>query len=297
MPIVRRRATDTLTAVELDHGDVLEYTLSDGHVFRMTLLETEAWPHRVETHATESGPVEVLAVYRFACVVEIDGREHRLVREVGSQASFYQPWSFGGVTLFVDGVQAIFDFLAEDHGECRPNRHGRFALQEQGRPICPEPLHRWCPLPERGLTIDQCYRGEDCWMGPFNGRDAHGGLDINHPACTPLWTPVSLDDQFYFNSLEMGHNNNRWRGLRRWPDGSQWILQAHHMTRLLVPEHTPLERGTHYADGAGVLSGAADHSHFVFRIHDLGETISLDPWILFREMRGGRLRGSIESIK
>jgi hypothetical protein len=33
-----------------------------------------------------------------------------------------------------------------------------------------------------------------------------------------------------------------------------------------------------------VLSGAVDHSHFVFKVHDRGETILLDPWILFWQM-------------
>ena len=82
----------------------------------------------------------------------------------------------------------------------------------------------------------------------------------------------------------MGHNNNRWRGIHHWENGAEWILQAHHMTSLTVPEHRPLKKGEQFANGAGVLSGEADHSHFVFKIHDYGETILLDPWILFWQM-------------
>jgi hypothetical protein len=82
----------------------------------------------------------------------------------------------------------------------------------------------------------------------------------------------------------MGHNNNRWRGIHRWPNGSEWILQAHHMTALTVPEHTPLKKGQQFAYGAGVLSGEVDHTHFVFKVHDEGETVLLDPWILFWQM-------------
>ena len=156
-------------------------------------------------------------------------------------------------------------------------------------------LHPWCPLPEGGLMIEHCYRGEDCWLGAYNGASAHGGLDINHPRGTPLWAPLDLDDHFYFNSLAMGHNNNRWRGIRRWPDGSEWILQAHHMTELTVPEHVPLLKGQQFAWGAGALSGAVDHSHFVFEVHDHGETILLDPWILFWQMY--RDRAASQGIK
>lgn len=56
------------------------------------------------------------------------------------------------------------------------------------------------------------------------------------------------------------------------------------MTELTVREHEPIGKGQQFARGAGVLSGAFDHSHFVFKIHDYGETILLGPWILFWQM-------------
>jgi hypothetical protein len=203
---------------------------------------------------------------------------------VSTQRSFYEPWLIGGVRIWFDAVDNIFEFLTEAHGECRPQRHARFAVQDESLGICPETLHAWCPLPEGGLRIGNCYRGEDCWLGAYNGASAHGGLDLNHSKGTPLWAPVDIHDHFYFNSLELGHNNNRWRGIHRWENGSEWILQAHHMTALTVPEHRPIRKGEQFASGAGVLSGAVDHSHFVFKVHDEGETVLLDPWILFRQM-------------
>ena len=121
-------------------------------------------------------------------------------------------------------------------------------------------------------------------MGAYDGASAHGGLDINHPKGTPLYAPISVDDQFLYNSTEMGHNNNRWRGIRRWANGAQWVLQSCHMTRLTVPEHQPLEGGQRYAEGAGVWVGVAEHSHFTFAVFDHGELIRLDPWILFWQM-------------
>ena len=56
------------------------------------------------------------------------------------------------------------------------------------------------------------------------------------------------------------------------------------MSRLTVPEHTPLKAGTQYADGAGVCSGYHDHSHFVFEVRQDGREVLLDPWILFWQM-------------
>ncbi len=282
--VTRRIARDTLTPVEMNHGDVLEFQLVSGDVVCIALVSTSA--HVVRTTLkhlkVEENAAETL--YRFDCVLRINGREHALEREIPSQRSFYEPWEIDGVRIWFDAVDAIFEFLTEEHGECRPKKHARFAFQDATLRICPELLHPWCPLPEGGLKIEQCYRGEDCWMGPYNGASAHGGLDINHPRGTPLWAPIDIHDHSYFNSLAMGHNNNRWRGIHRWPDGSEWILQAHHMTELTVPEHRPLKKGEQFAWGAGVLSGAVDHSHFVFKIREDDDIIALDPWILFWQM-------------
>ena len=292
--IIRRQAKDTLSAVEMNHGDTLEFTLLDGQVRAITLESTRA--EIVSTTLSAPGVEEPAAttVYRFEATLRIGDRQVLLEREVGTQASFYEPWEVDGVRIWLDAVDAIFDFMHETHGPCRlrescsknlpPRRQARLALQDASARICPEPLAPWCPLPEGRLKIEQCYRGEDCWLGAYDGASAHGGLDINHPKGTPLRAPIDLDEQFYYNSVATGANNNRWRGLRRWPNGSEWIIESCHMVELTVAEHQPLQRGQQYAVGAGVWVGAAQHSHFTFAIHDHGETIRLDPWILFRQM-------------
>ncbi|MCX8035840.1 MAG: hypothetical protein N3D11_02065 [Candidatus Sumerlaeia bacterium] len=134
------------------------------------------------------------------------------------------------------------------------------------------------------IDIRDCYNGEDCWMGPYNGGAAHCGLDINMKAGTVLTAPISFDTHYLFNSVAAGFNNNRWRGVRHWPDGSEWWLQSHHLIRMLVPERTTLAAGTPYATTAGVMVGAHEHTHFVFRIHEQGGDYLLDPWILFWEI-------------
>ncbi len=284
MSIIRKEAKDTLTAVEMDRGDVLEFTLKSGSVVRMELVSTKAEIFRTTLKQIKVEEHLARTDYRFKCKLKINGREVELEREVSTQKSFYEPWNIGGLQIWFDAVDDIFEFLTDTHGGCRPGRHARFAIQDATMRICPVKLHPWCPLPEGGLKIENCYTGEDCWMGAYFGASAHGGLDINHPRGTPLWAPIDIHDHFYFNSLEMGHNNNRWRGIHHWENGAEWILQAHHMTSLTVPEHRPLKKGEQFANGAGVLSGEADHSHFVFKIHDEGETVLLDPWILFRQM-------------
>jgi hypothetical protein len=281
---MRRKAKDTLTVVELNRGETEEFELFSGRLVSIRLVSTEARVIRTTLRQAKVEEPRGRTDYVFGCVLQVDGRDHVLEREVSTQKSFYEPWEISGVRIWFDAVQEIFDFLTETHGECRPRKQARFAWQDATRRICPVRLHPWCPLPPHGLRIEDCYRGEDCWLGAYNGASAHGGLDINHPRGTPLWAPLDLDDHFYFNSLKMGHNNNRWRGIHRWPNGSEWILQTHHMTELTVPEHEAIRQGAQFAWGAGVLSGAADHSHFVFKVHDYGETLLLDPWILFWQM-------------
>lgn len=146
-------------------------------------------------------------------------------RRDGTAQSFYAPLEQAGVRIWLDAVDAVFAFMRETHAPCRlqancshalpPWRQVRLAMQDAALRICPESLAAWCPLPEGGLRMDLCYRGEDCWMGAYDGASAHGGLDVNHPAGTPLYAPIALDDQFLYNSTAAGWNNNRWRGLRR----------------------------------------------------------------------------------
>jgi hypothetical protein len=276
------------------HGDSLEFTLPDGGGLTVELVDTKA--DIVRTTLKEPGKREpgATTVYRFHADLRIDGADVRMEREVGTQASFYEPWEFGGVRIWLDGVEAIFAVMRETHSPCRlqeickhgaPARHhARLVLQDASSRICPEPVRRWCPLPAGGLRIEDCYRGEDCWMGAHDGASAHGGLDLNHPKGTPLYAPLDLDDHFLYNSLETGHNNNRWRGIRQWDDHTTWILTSCHMTRLTVPEYTSLRAGTQYAEGAGTFVGVAEHSHFAFAVLDHGELIRLDPWILFWQM-------------
>jgi hypothetical protein len=286
--ILEKTARASLTAFELNVGDELHFRLSDGQVRRIRLEKTRAEIDHTTLQTPKVPEFGAKTVLRMHARVLIDGHAVDLVRWVGDQKSFYRPWEFFGLRLWFDGVAALFDHLNETHGSCKPTKAARFAIQEADARICPVLLHPWCPLPKNGLRIEDCYQGSDCWMGPYFGADAHGGLDINHPAGTPIWTPVPLQEHGLFDSLAKGDNNNRWRGFCEWADGSRWILQVHHILRLRVSEGGSLPAGTHLADGAGVWNGSHEHSHFVFKVIEPGtddeNAIPLDPWILFWQM-------------
>ena len=279
--VIQREAKETLTAVELDPGDTLKFTLRNGQTRTLVLEETEAEILLTNVAKLKHGSGSGGTVYRFACRVLIDGHPITFERYVPVQQSFYVPYVVCGMRIWFDGVRDIEELFNENHGECVPKRKARFAVQDATLPICPQELRPWYPNGTNAIDVHECYNGDDVWMGPYFGADLHGGLDVNMPIGTPLWAPLDFDEQFFFNSLKMGHNNNRWRGLRRWPNGDLWTLQAHHIVNLLVPEHEPIEQGTHYAVAAGVLTGSHAHSHFVFKVGEGDREILLDPWILF----------------
>jgi hypothetical protein len=303
--IVEKRARETLTACELDIGDELRFTTNDKVVHSIRPTDTKVTLHYTDLPDPDARPLQArrgaTTIVRMHGYFEIDGYPIELVRWVGSARSFYEPWTFMGLRIWLDAVDGLFTILSETHGSCRPRKNVRIAVQDASKRICPPLLQPWCPLPPERLRIDEAYDGGNCWLGPYFGAEAHGGLDINHPAGTPLWAPVGVDTQFLFDTLAGGANNNRWRGIRRWPDGSTWIIQAHHLIRTTVPPHTAVEAGVQIAETAGVNCGSHEHTHFVFAVVEPGSSdedlIRLDPWILFRQMYKDReLTGAAESL-
>jgi len=296
---LQRHAKDTLTAVEMNCGDALRFALRNGQTRTLVLEQTAAKVLVTNLKELKKARGGGGTLYHFTARVRVDGQPMTMERYVGCQESFYEPYVINGMRVWFDAVSDIFDFLTEKHGECKPAKQARFAVQDATLAVCPQEIQPWYPNDKGFIAIRDCYCGDDCWLGAYQGADAHGGLDVNMPKGTPHWAPIDLDDHWYFNSLAAGHNNNRWRATRKWPDGSTWTLQSHHLIKLLVPEHAPLKAGTHYAEAAGVFVGAHEHSHFVFKVTDGGETILLDPWIIFwqafenQKRKAGKLRAAM----
>ncbi len=324
------RAKETLTPVELNHGDTLRFTLRNGDVRTIVLEDSRA--EILERPKKLPG-----LVYAFSCRLRVDGHPLVLQRYVCTQESFYEPWVVNGLRIWFDMALDTFRKIPERYPgtgnlRARPHKDARFAVQDAALPICPQEMLPWYPNEKGWISIGDCYNGEDCWMGPYLGQSCHRGLDINHPKGDPLWAPIDFDDQWLFNSVAAGQDNNRWRGIRRWPSGDVWALQSHHMVRLRVPERTPLKAGTLYADAAGVLVGAHSHTHYEFKIGRLvdgrppdfdeggkletkiheevadprprqPDVFHLDPWILFWQIfeaerdRRGAIRASMAPLR
>lgn len=327
---IRLTARDTLAAVEMEHGDRLEFTLRCGRTVTLVLDNTRA----AIVERVEPGGI----VYQFSCDVRIDGQPVTLRRFVCSQECFYEPYVISGLRIWPDTVKAVFDLVPvryprPGHLQCVPRKAARFAVQDAALRICPEETHPWLDEPQNFLDVGRCYNGDDCYLGPYLGQACHVGMDINHRKGSPLLAPIAFDTQAYFNSLAAGDNNNRWRGIRRWENGDVWALQTHHLIDLLIPQNTPLPIGTKYATTAGTAVGSHEHTHFEFKIgrkhadaplsgsddpasiacpidfedqssaaQDNPEILHLDPWIVFwqifedRKARQSDLRATIAPL-
>jgi hypothetical protein len=211
--VVECKAKDTLTAVEMEPGDQVRFQLRDGRPVTLLLEDTDA--------AIVEKVVPGGIIYRFSASVRIDGQPMTLERFVCSQECFYEPYVVNGLRIWPDIVKDVFDripvrYPREGNLRCRPRKSARLALQDASLRICPEEVNLWIEHEPSTLDVGQCYNGDDCYLGPYLGEACHVGMDINQPKGSVLFTPIALDTQAYFNSLAMGHNNNRWRGIRRW---------------------------------------------------------------------------------
>jgi len=214
-------------------------------------------------------------------------------------------------------VKAVFDLIPirypkKGNLRCLPRKAARFAVQDATLRICPQEMRPWLEDEPEFIDVGRCYNGDDSYLGAYLGQACHVGMDIDHRKGSRLRAPLDFDTQAYFESLEKGANNNRWRGIRRWPNGDVWALQTHHLIRLLVPQNMPLAAGTAYATTAGVHIGSHEHTHFEFKVGQKNpatplpasndpksiacpidfddqseaaqkapEVLHLDPWILF----------------
>ncbi len=277
--ILDMSAKETLTVAKLNRGDKLRFQLRNGDLRTFVIEETRA---RIVERGGRSG----IVVYWFEARLLADGQPMTLGRFVGSQESFYEPWVVNGVRIWFSSSQASFDLVPIRYPD---NHHpldydAILALQDATLSICPQPMRPWFPVERLFIDVGECYGGQDPWMGAYQGRAAHMGLDVDMPKGTPLYAPLDFDDQWIFSG---GH---RWRGVRLWENGDAWALQSHHLDRLLIEQKTSLKAGTHYANAAGRAVGAYPHSHFEFHVgrkelhSGRPAGLDLDPWILFWQM-------------
>jgi len=270
--IIKRAAKNTVTPVLLNHGDVLEFTLRNGHKRTLKLLETDAVIMRTNVKDVHIEQNNGGSIVQFSCKVLVDGHEMIMLRYLPTQESFYEPYVINGMRVWFDAVQDYFDLFTLKHGWAKPRAAARFAVSDALDPVAPD-IGLWYPNDSLYIDVQDSYLGDDVWMGPYLGGSPHAGLDVNMPKGTPLFAPVQFknaDDQW----LEVNFTPKPYywaatmAGIKNWPNGAEWTLKTLHLDKYLVEEHAPLRKGEVFAEAAGTGVGAVPHSHFEFMIRD-----------------------------
>ncbi len=307
------KARASMTPVELNRGDVCRFTLVNGETRTIEYLGAES--SVLEIPATE-GLVATLTMR-----LRIDGDEIPFRRYFATQESFYEPAVVNGMRIFPDStleyLQKTVPMRYPAKGAMRhhPWKDCRIVVQDATLSLCPEKLHPWFldkRIDSLFLPIGDAYHGGDCWLGPFAYGQAHGGMDLRMQRGSLLYAPFAMDDQWMPLYAKKGRgNSSRWRGVRRFSDGTYWSLNTSHVIDCVVPERTAITNGQAYCTAAGTAVGEYDHTHFELhicrdlnpqiddRIWDEGwgkesevkndcpsgqpEFYNLDPWMLFWE--------------
>src|SRR5688500_12174680 len=135
--VLERRATDTLTAVEMNAGDTLRFTLASGAVRAMAVEGVDA--RVLLTNLTE--PKKAFGgggtVYVVSCRIRVDGHPLTIRRYVPDAQSFAEPLVVNGARIWLDGVRPVERFLNANHspgdekiGGGIPRKDARFAIQD-----------------------------------------------------------------------------------------------------------------------------------------------------------------------
>lgn len=313
--LIEKKAKITLTPVELNHGEIVRYTTSNGQKLTIELLNSEAnilYTNKDKIPEGESGndrgnSWRARLMYEFNCDLSVNGQKMTMRRYVCSQEAFYEPYVINGVRIWFDGVREIFE---EDGGFLNtfrtangiPGKKARFLLQDMTSRICPDDLHAWFIdgterddnyiYKENFIDIGRCFNGDDCFLGAYLGGESHGALDVNMAMNSTMYAPFDLDTQ----------EGIRAEGRKKWADGSEWLINTAHVSEKYVPDHTPLKGGEPYGRGARRACWWHPHAHFGFQIYEEGIMYDVDPWIVFwqhfedNKKRDGVLRAMMEPV-
>ena len=288
----------TITVLEMDKGDKLTFTMASGRKVNFELVDTDIDILFTSLDSLKKAKAGEATIYTMTCKVRIDGKIMEMVRYVPAQETYYKPYVVNGLNIWFDAVNSLTEYFNENHGACVPEKDARFAFQDAGKQICPQELSNWWPEPANQIYIKDGYMGEDSWLGPYFAANLHGGTDVNMPSNTPMIAPIDFDEHYYFNSVESGHNNNRWRGIRNWENGDIWYLQTHHVNKLLIPQNRSIKQGEVYAHGAGTWSWYSPHAHFVFETYqpEFDSWTLMDPWVIIWQIFENNRRKANEII-
>ena len=194
--ILTRNFKETITPIELNHGEILTYKRKNGEILTFELLSTSAnilYTNKDKIPKDESGNdkgnmYRSRLMYEFTCDIKINGVFMKMRRYVGSQESFYERYVRNGVRIWFDGVSDIFEenggFLnTARSANGMPHKNARFVFQDMTQRICPGKIHAWFKdgsdrddnfiFKDNFIDIGRSFNGDDCFLGAYLGGESH----------------------------------------------------------------------------------------------------------------------------
>ena len=279
--VFEMKARASMTPVELNRGDVCRFTLRNGETRTVEYLG--AGSSVLEVPCSE-GLVATLTM-----TLRVDGVSIPFRRYFATQESFYEPAVVDGLMIWPDSTLGYLvdtvpmRYPAKGAMRHHPWKDARIVLQDATLSLCPEKLHPWFDdvrFRSLFLPIADCYHGGDCWLGPFAYGEAHGGMDLRMTRGDLLYAPFACDEQWMPLYAKKGRGgSSRWRGVRRFADGTLWSINTSHVIDTVVEEHTAVTNGQPYCTAAGTAVGDYDHTHFELHLcRDLNPSYSNSIW-------------------
>ncbi|MGF1586326.1 MAG: PKD domain-containing protein [Bacteroidales bacterium] len=317
--ILNIAAKETITPIEVSHGEVIRYTSNDGSVLTIELVNTSAnilFTNRnhIQPDERECGRgmmCRARLLYEITAEVKVNGFPMTMRKYVGSQESLYEPYVINGVRIWFDAVSDLFEqdggFLnttrsADGRGNLilnsdqdsgflfgdgdwdvggTPNKKARFVLHDMSSRICPGEIHAWF---KDGDQRDDNFIYKDNFIDigrTYNGDDVYLGAYLGGESHGALDVVMAMNSTMYAPFDLDTQEGIRAKGTKRWPDGSVWAINTGHVIEKYVPDNTPVKGGTPYGRGARRATGAHPHAHFGFEILESGIRYDIDPWIIF----------------
>ena len=204
--ILQRAIKPTLTPFELNPGDQLALTLGDGRLWEMKLLgaTAEVVARGFDRYRDDGHAGSDITVYAFEATVLINGNEHRMRREVGSQRAFFSCACSGSASIIATMAKArpVFFIAAPcvDAPEPKQTHRARFpsgadstlpprhadlpVVMPRGRagagiavrmaPPRPGPATRACTASTPRNSRPSCTRKARCWCWPARAAARRG---------------------------------------------------------------------------------------------------------------------------
>jgi hypothetical protein len=301
---VNHSADVFLTPVMLNSSDTLHFTMTNGQVRRVTVLNSGV------NVFTDFGQRQ----WSIWADLEIDGQTMRLTYEPFSMKALYEPTVVNGMRIGLDGVDTLASAIgiptSDGPSTVTPSKDVRLWVNDASFPLLPNASPWFKLYQDRTQSHPPTYSVQTTWpvnddyrvrqdrdvhpttteltyarstydytckTGYLGGWDYgfHVGLDIQMPINTPLYAVTDDAEQRGISGAT--YNSSSYIVDRT--NGDRWRFRNLHVSSIVGTVGTLYDAGTLMAN-SGDQGAGIPHTHTLFSDRPLdSSSIPLNPWI------------------